>query len=657
MAIQIYRNITVDFSNSRYVIINAKRYDSRSRYIRITCNNEGKKVDLDPNENSAFVRFQKPDGYEAFNKCVISDNGKIILELTEQMLATIGTSYADVVILDAPHSDINNDITIIDSEGRIIANSGSILSTMIFYINVIDKPLDSEKIVSTDEFDALNELLVRANIDYHYLADEVKEQTEEYMSLAEQYKNQAKTYSENASASATASKNSEDAAREAEYNAKTYKNDALAYRNYASTYASNAQTSAANAEVYKNQAKTYSDNSATSAQDSLNYSKFAQSYAVGTGGARTGEATDNAKYYSNQAKAYSESASQSEQETKQSLQDAKDYISGKYTDAVDEVNNIVSNAQDDIDQSIDEVKTILQDNIDTSNNILTQVKAETAQSKTNADNALASKNDAKTYRDEAEQFAQNASDSKDSAKTSEDNAKISENNAKDSADYIDTRVVDAEKAADNAEQSALQAEQSVDNIAGYEQSCAEYAKEAKSYAVGGTDFRQDEDTDNAAYYYDQILKMWGAVDGISPMGTITFEQLPLQTKQKGFMYNISNAFDSDDTFKDGGGIHYPAGTNVYYTPDGLWDCFAGSLVSGIKGNSESKYRNGNVNITPANIGCYDKTEVDNLVQTLQNTIDDLTNRIIELESINNNYTLLALNEDNTDTNIDNDDGD
>ena len=46
----------------------------------------------------------------------------------------------------------------------------------------------------------------------------------------------------------------------------------------------------------------------------------------------------------------------------------------------------------------------------------------------------------------------------------------------------------------------------------------------------------------------------------------------------------------------------PAGSNVFKTTDGFWDVLSGSPVTGVKGNSETYYRRGNVNITASNIG-------------------------------------------------------
>ena len=130
----------------------------------------------------------------------------------------------------------------------------------------------------------------------------------------------------------------------------------------------------------------------------------------------------------------------------------------------------------------------------------------------------------------------------------------------------------------------------------------QYATMSKSYAVGGTGSREEEDTDNAKYYYDQAKRIAQGVNGIVPMGTITFEELPTEDIVNNAMYNISNAFTSDERFNDGGGVFYGAGNNVLWTGTGKWDVAASSGVTGIKGANESVYRQGNVNISAENIG-------------------------------------------------------
>lgn len=140
------------------------------------------------------------------------------------------------------------------------------------------------------------------------------------------------------------------------------------------------------------------------------------------------------------------------------------------------------------------------------------------------------------------------------------------------------------------------------------------AIKSQSYAVGGTASRQNEDIDNARYYYEQAKSISESFSGaLVPMGTVSFENLPsLEDAVSGWMYNISNEFVTTDDFKEGAGYTVPLGANVFKTFDGFWDVLAGSPVTGVKGNSETSYRRGNVNITKANIG------LDNV----DNTADD-----------------------------------
>lgn len=175
-------------------------------------------------------------------------------------------------------------------------------------------------------------------------------------------------------------------------------------------------------------------------------------------------------------------------------------------------------------------------------------------------------------------------------------------------DSIDAINIQLEESGEAALASANNAAQSADNALINATNACAYAKKAQSYAVGTGEVRDNEAVDNAKYYYQQIKQISeGLAGGLLPMGTISFDQLENQTKAPGYMYNISDEFETDDTFKDGNGIIYPAGTNVYYTADGFWDCLTGSLVTGIKGSEESTYRKGNVDITCENIGALSTT--------------------------------------------------
>ena len=199
----------------------------------------------------------------------------------------------------------------------------------------------------------------------------------------------------------------------------------------------------------------------------------------------------------------------------------------------------------------------------------------------------------------------------------------SENNSNFIDDYIaqlDEIIKNTEKlmeASDEAVQSAAAAENSAT-------AAGNYATEAESFAHGGTGTRQNEDTDNAMYYYEQSKSIAQGLNGaLLPMGTITFAQLSTVSKDAGYMYNISDDFTTDSTFKEGAGHSYPAGTNVYFTGDGYWVCLAGAFVSGVKGNKESAYRQGDVNMTPEDIGAL--SEDDTITEE---ELDSMWNEVI-----------------------------
>ena len=315
MALQSITNINVDFYDKKYILINAKQCDKNSRFLSVTCYNHGEIYPINAGEHSAYIRYKKADNNSVFNFCEIDRKGKVIVELTEQMLASDGICYADLVIVNKGSAEVDVDT------GEIIAiNNASILSTMTFCIDVSETPVENSDIESSYEYDGLNTALEKA---------------------------------------------------EAEYS---------------------------------------------------NVIRLSKSYAIGNAnGIRENEDTDNAKYY--------------------------------YEQSVKNANN---------------------------------------------------------------------------AKTSESGA-------------------------------------------------LENYKLAKSYAVGNTGVRENENSDNAKYYLGVVKSVVdGLNSGFIPIGTISFSELATAEKATGFTYNISDDFVTDESFLEGAGKSYTAGTNVYFTASGKWDCFGGS---------------------------------------------------------------------------------
>ena len=161
MALQLITNVNVDFYDNKYVLINAKQYDKRSRFLSVACYNCGEVYPINADEHSAYIRYKKPDGYGVLNLCEIDESGKIIVELTEQMLAASGICHADLIIVKGGSANVD------PNTGKIIGIDGSsILSTMTLCIDVSEVPLDNSEIESNYNFDALNDSLDALNAEY-----------------------------------------------------------------------------------------------------------------------------------------------------------------------------------------------------------------------------------------------------------------------------------------------------------------------------------------------------------------------------------------------------------------------------------------------------------------------------------------------------------
>ncbi len=232
---------------------------------------------------------------------------------------------------------------------------------------------------------------------------------------------------------------------------------------------------------------------------------------------------------------------------------------------------------------------------------------------------------ATTKANEAEAFAREAKTSETKVKNSETAAKTSEINAAGSATEAANSATSAAGSAATATMKASEAVESAENAQESETNAAasaelaeNHALTSKSYAVGtGNVVRPSDETDNSRFYselaqrlteearklLDQAQKIVSAATAGSliPAGTITFAELPEEPKV-GYMYNISDDFMTDTRFAEGPGVFYRAGANVYWSKEGQWDVMVGVQVTGVKGEAESEYRFGNVNITKANMG-------------------------------------------------------
>ncbi len=331
--LQTTTNINVDFYDKKYILINAKQLDRKSRYLSLTCYNHGEPVSLNEGEHSAYIRYRKADNNSVFNFCEIDQKGRIKVELTEQMLASDGICCADLVIVNEGGAKVDA------QTGEIIGiENSSILSTMPLHIDVTETAVENSDIESSYEFNGLNTALEKAEAEYTEVmktskswavgntgirdgenTDNAKyyyEQSLKNANNAKTSEQKAKTSEDNAKASEINAKTSETNAKTSEVNAleseqkaKVSETNAKSSETNAKTSETNAKTSEVNADISEQNAKTSEtkalsseQNAKSSETNALNSANRAQSYAVGGTGTRTDEDYDNAHYYYNLTK-------------------------------------------------------------------------------------------------------------------------------------------------------------------------------------------------------------------------------------------------------------------------------------------------------------------------------------------------------------------
>lgn len=153
--------ITLDLYAKNVVAVNAKQYDNKTRFVEITCVENGIIFQVDKLTMSAFIRFKKPDDNGVFNEVEVTSDGKLKIELTEQMLSASGRAIADVFLLRKVFTSAEKPTNIDD----IYKVNAPIISIMDFYINITPTALNHSQIESSYEFNALTNAL--AQIDYN----------------------------------------------------------------------------------------------------------------------------------------------------------------------------------------------------------------------------------------------------------------------------------------------------------------------------------------------------------------------------------------------------------------------------------------------------------------------------------------------------------
>jgi len=633
MALETTTKINVDFHDKKYIMINAKQYDHNSRWIAVTCYDDGNLFNLSASKHTAYIRYRKADGYGVLNTCRINYKGEVLVELTEQMLSAVGICYVDLIIVNRGSAIVNIET------GEIITTDGSaIISTMAFCINVCEAAVDNSLIESSYEYEvnALNDLLQKANSEYKEViqlarsyaigdADDVRE-NEDYDN-SKYYSLLSKSY---AIGDLDGSTETKDRENEGVDNAEYYSRLAKSYAkgDLSGSTGTRSEEGIDNAQYYSQMSKSFAMGGtgleARSGEDVDNseyYSQMSKSYAMGGTGleARDGEDIDNAEYYSRLSKSYAKGgtniAERNVDGEDENIDNAEYYsrLAKSYT-----MGSFDGSTGTRSDESTENAKTYMEttkSHMDTTDGFMktTEEYMETTEGYMNTTDGFMDKAEeymnttngymgtTEGYMNKTEEYM-NITDGY--MKTTDGYMKTTESymnategymnktegfmNTTDgymsatkgymetAQGYMDTaesHMNNAETYMNNAATSETNAKTSETNAATSETNAYDYSIIAQRYAIGGTGTVSGEDTDNARYYYQQVKGIQDSLSGtLSPQGTISFGELATAEKFTGYMYLIDESFTTDETFADGGGVQYPAGTLVYYTADGYWAC-------------------------------------------------------------------------------------
>lgn len=302
MALEIVKNISVDFYDKKYQMINAKQYDDSSRWITITCYNQGSLFNLSSSKHSAYIKYRKADGHGVLNSCRINYKGEVLVELTEQMLAADGICYVDLLIINKGSAIVN-----IDTGEIITIDDSPILSTMAFCVNVYETSVDNSEFESSYEYDGLNDLMQRAEANYTEViqlaksyaignANNIRENenfdnSKYYCEQAGISADRAKVSEENALVSEQNAETSELNAFISEQNAKDSEDNALISEQNAKTSETNALVSEQNAKISETNATISEQNSKTSETNAKHYYEQTESIYHGLDGSLSPKGT------------------------------------------------------------------------------------------------------------------------------------------------------------------------------------------------------------------------------------------------------------------------------------------------------------------------------------------------------------------------------
>ena len=305
MSIENVQKITLDFCRNNIQSVYVKQYDKNTRYLIVSCTENGKFVKLDKSYMTCRVKVLTPDDRASLDTCTILDDGTVKVPLSESILFSSGVANAELMITSS------------DESKRI--------GTMKFRVIIDSSVYGDERVISSDEFSALTELFEKADKDYTIVITEAKK-------------------------SADAAKMSATNAKKSETNAKSSETNAALSASKAKTSETNAKASETNSTISEKNAKTYMENASTSA---ITASSKADEAVASANSASASENTINIKVVEiNQKVNDVESIKSDIQNIASDVSDMRDAVSKDKTTIEDTIKNSLLASSEEILASI-----------------------------------------------------------------------------------------------------------------------------------------------------------------------------------------------------------------------------------------------------------------------------------------------------------------
>ncbi len=180
----IYQHYVIDMSgNNNFVQVPSVQGDGNQvRILEVELIANGVPYPIDREKTIVNIAGTKPDSTHILNPCTVSENGCILVDITYQMSAAAGRGDYQIVLIDT------------ETEKTI--------KSFPFHIVTTKSPMDAPSVSSSDEYQLLTEAVSKALADYEYVMDSAKSSADA-----------AKASETSASASALSAENSAEQAR------------------------------------------------------------------------------------------------------------------------------------------------------------------------------------------------------------------------------------------------------------------------------------------------------------------------------------------------------------------------------------------------------------------------------------------------------------